>query len=153
MKNLYLLLSASALSTIPLAAYSADNPVVAEPETAEYVRICDIYGAGYFYIPGTETCLRVGGFIRYEVRAGEGPYGGHNDVADKSGGTDDTYHVQGRFSLRTWTRQICGKRSAGRGTNCSAIPPTPIVMRSAPVKAASPWAGAACRTAMVQRRM
>lgn len=103
MKNLYLLLSASALSTIPLAAYSADNPVVAEPETAEYVRICDIYGAGYFYIPGTETCLRVGGFIRYEVRAGEGPYGGHNDVADKSGGTDDTYHVQGRFSLRTWT--------------------------------------------------
>ena len=103
MKNLCLLLSASALSTISLAAYSADNPIIAEPEAAEYVRICDVYGAGYFYIPGTETCLRVGGYLRYEIRAGDGPYGGHNDVPGASGGTDDTYHAQARFALRTWT--------------------------------------------------
>lgn len=103
MKNLCLLLSASALSTISLAAYSADNPVIAEPEAAEYVRICDVYGAGYFYIPGTETCLRVGGYLRYEIRAGDGPYGGHGDVPGGLGGTDDTYHAQARFALRTWT--------------------------------------------------
>ncbi len=35
----------------------------------EYVRICDAYGAGFFYIPGTETCLRVGGLALAELRA------------------------------------------------------------------------------------
>ncbi|KQU65622.1 porin [Aminobacter sp. DSM 101952] len=41
--------------------------VVAEPEPMEYVRICDVYGAGFYYIPGTETCLKVGGLVRYEI--------------------------------------------------------------------------------------
>jgi hypothetical protein len=30
-------------------------------EPVEYVRVCTIYGAGFFYIPGTDTCLRVDG--------------------------------------------------------------------------------------------
>ena len=33
----------------------------------EYVRICDVYGAGFFYIPGTETCLQIGGYMRYRM--------------------------------------------------------------------------------------
>ena len=32
----------------------------------EYVRICSTHGTGFFYIPGTETCLRVGGRVRAE---------------------------------------------------------------------------------------
>jgi hypothetical protein len=32
----------------------------------EYVRVCDAFGTGYFYIPGTETCLKIGGFIRVQ---------------------------------------------------------------------------------------
>ena len=28
----------------------------------DYVRVCDAYGSGYFYIPGTETCLAIGGY-------------------------------------------------------------------------------------------
>jgi len=53
---------------------------VAEPEPAEYVRICDVYGAGYYYIPGTETCLKVGGYLRYDIGVGAL---GHQDVVDK----------------------------------------------------------------------
>jgi hypothetical protein len=34
----------------------------------EYVRVCDAYGTGFFYIPGTETCLKIGGSLRYEKR-------------------------------------------------------------------------------------
>ena len=34
-------------------------------EADGYVRVCDAYGAGFFYIPGTETCLRIGGGVRY----------------------------------------------------------------------------------------
>src|SRR5690606_35664235 len=48
-------------------AQAADAIVIAEPEPMEYVRICDAYGAGYFYIPGTETCLRVSGWVRYQI--------------------------------------------------------------------------------------
>jgi hypothetical protein len=41
--------------------------VMAEPEAVEYVRVCDAYGAGYFYIPGTETCLKIAGRVRYQI--------------------------------------------------------------------------------------
>lgn len=58
-------------STMALAAVSsaqaADAIIIAEPEPMEYVRICDVYGAGYFYIPGTETCLKIGGYLRYHM--------------------------------------------------------------------------------------
>ncbi|MBN7764148.1 porin, partial [Nitratireductor aquibiodomus] len=41
--------------------------IVPEPEPMEYVRVCDVYGAGFFYIPGTETCLKIGGMVRYQI--------------------------------------------------------------------------------------
>src|SRR3712207_1336980 len=40
-------------------------------EAVEYVRVCSAYGAGFFYIPGTETCLRVGGRVRADYLFGE----------------------------------------------------------------------------------
>jgi hypothetical protein len=46
------------------AALAADVTVIAEPEPVEYVRVCDAYGAGFFYIPGTETCLKISGYVR-----------------------------------------------------------------------------------------
>ncbi|WP_431323713.1 porin [Rhizobium sp. YTU87027] len=49
---------------------AADAVVAAEPEPVEYVRVCDAYGTGYFYIPGTETCLKIGGYLRIEERFG-----------------------------------------------------------------------------------
>ncbi len=45
---------------------AADLPVA--PEPVDYVRVCDAFGAGFFYIPGTETCLRVSGRVRAEYR-------------------------------------------------------------------------------------
>ncbi|MEJ6782493.1 porin [Aminobacter sp. Piv2-1] len=58
--------SAAALLAVS-GARAADAVVVAEPEPMEYVRICDVYGAGFYYIPGTETCLKVGGLVRYQI--------------------------------------------------------------------------------------
>lgn len=51
-------------------AQSADLPVK-KAAPIEYVRICSAYGAGFFYIPGTDTCLRVSGRARFEVGYGE----------------------------------------------------------------------------------
>jgi hypothetical protein len=30
------------------------------------VKICSLYGQGFYYIPGTETCIKFGGFLRTE---------------------------------------------------------------------------------------
>ncbi|MBX3529865.1 MAG: porin [Rhizobiaceae bacterium] len=62
-----LLIGSAALATASTGAMAADAIVVADPEPMEYVRICDVYGAGFFYIPGTETCLKIGGYMRYQI--------------------------------------------------------------------------------------
>jgi hypothetical protein len=60
-----LLGSAAAFAAVG-AAHAADLPVkTAVP--IEYVRVCSAYGAGFFYIPGTDTCLRVSGRARFEA--------------------------------------------------------------------------------------
>ncbi|MFB9981597.1 porin [Mesorhizobium kowhaii] len=100
-----LLGSAAALLAVS-GARAADAVVVAEPEPAEYVKICDVYGAGYFYIPGTETCLRIGGYVRYDIGAGDvGSFDGarSNDVQD--GKNQETWYKNTRFTLKTWTGQ------------------------------------------------
>ena len=45
-------------------AQAADLPVKAK--AVEYVRICSLYGAGFWYIPGTDTCIKIGGYLRVD---------------------------------------------------------------------------------------
>ncbi len=61
--------SAAALAAVS-GAQAADAIVAAEPEPMEYVRVCDAFGSGFFYIPGTETCLKIGGFVRFQTSFG-----------------------------------------------------------------------------------
>ncbi len=67
MKLKSLLIGSAALMAAATGAKAADAIVVPEPEPMEYVRVCDVYGAGFFYIPGTETCLKIGGYVRYQI--------------------------------------------------------------------------------------
>ena len=60
-----LLASAAALAAVG-AAQAADLPVK-KAVPVEFVRVCSAYGAGFFYIPGTDTCLRISGRARAEV--------------------------------------------------------------------------------------
>ncbi|WP_421913771.1 porin [Mesorhizobium sp.] len=106
--NIKSLLLGSAAAMIAVSgARAADAVVVAEPEPAQYVKVCDVYGAGYFYIPGTETCLRIGGYVRYDIGVGDaGTFDGVNHVPDHMGGdTHSTYYKNTRFTLKTWTGQ------------------------------------------------
>ncbi len=60
-----LLLGCSALM-IPIGgAYAADLPTF-KAAPVEFVRVCNAYGAGFFYIPGTDTCIRLSGRARYD---------------------------------------------------------------------------------------
>ena len=54
-------------------AQAADLPVKAK--AVEYVRICSLYGAGFFYIPGTDTCIKLGGYLRVDTTFNGGIYG------------------------------------------------------------------------------
>ena len=61
-----LLLGSAAALAVVSGAHAADAIVAAEPEPLEYVRICDAFGKGYFFIPGTDTCIKIGGRVRTE---------------------------------------------------------------------------------------
>jgi len=68
-----LLLGTAAAFAVVSGAQAADAIVAAAPEPMEYVKVCDAFGTGYFYIPGTETCLRVGGLVRWQLNYGNNP--------------------------------------------------------------------------------
>ncbi|GGE48157.1 polymerase [Agaricicola taiwanensis] len=74
-------------------AQAADLPL-AEP--VEYVRICDTWGNGYFYIPGTQTCLQISGLVRFDLRYEE-PFDRANDALTFRG------RAQLQFDARTQT--------------------------------------------------
>ena len=65
-----ILLGCAAVFVVVGGAQAADLPVKAKP--VEYVKICSIYGAGFFYIPGTDTCIKIGGWVRAEYAFGTG---------------------------------------------------------------------------------
>ena len=60
------------------SATAADAIIASEPEAMEYVRVCDAFGTGYFYIPGTETCLKIGGYVRFDLSVGDDVYSGED---------------------------------------------------------------------------
>jgi hypothetical protein len=63
MKMVKSLLLGTAAGVVAIAgAQAADLPVKAKP--VQYVKICSLYGAGFYYIPGTDTCLKIGGWAR-----------------------------------------------------------------------------------------
>ncbi|MEO2037096.1 MAG: porin, partial [Martelella sp.] len=68
--NVLLIGSASLLALSAAGARAADPVMAIEPAPANYVEICDAFGAGYFYIPGTDTCLSIGGYVRFETKFG-----------------------------------------------------------------------------------
>src|SRR6184192_4375197 len=67
-----LILSSAAGLMALSGAQAADLPVKAK--AVEYVRICSLYGAGFFYIPGTDTCIRLGGYLRVDTTFNGGVY-------------------------------------------------------------------------------
>jgi hypothetical protein len=64
MKLKALLLGSATALAVAGSAQAADLSV-AEP--VDYVRVCDAFGTGYWYIPGTDTCLKIWGFVRWDA--------------------------------------------------------------------------------------
>jgi hypothetical protein len=100
--NIKSLLLGSAAALIAVSgARAADAVVVAEPEPMDYVRICDTYGTGYYYIPGTETCLKIGGFVQYDIHASSGRMGTNYGLGEDldGDGESDTWGKRARARI------------------------------------------------------
>ena len=96
-----LLIGSAAAIVAASGAQAADAIVAADPEPVEYVQVCDTYGDGFFYIPGTETCLKFSGYVQFQT------------VIDDD--TDDAEHgVEARL-------QIDAKNDSELGTISSTI--------------------------------
>ena len=104
MKMVKSLLLGSAAGLIAVAgAQAADLPVKAK--AVEYVKICSLYGVGYYYIPGTDTCIKIGGYVRYEAYHNEttGNYADRN-LTGRFTRNSTTFAQQARFRLTTDVR-------------------------------------------------
>jgi hypothetical protein len=90
MKMVKSLLLGSAAGLVAVAgAQAADLPVKAKP--VQYVKICSLYGVGFYYVPGTDLCLKVGGWVRAEYAYGSngsmtwGPYNDNRGNRETNG--------------------------------------------------------------------
>ena len=94
----FLLGAAASLTLMSSGALAADFPVKAKAPAVQYVKICSLYGAGFYYIPGTDTCLKIGGHLRVDFFGGA-PSGGVTESVDYNVNYDD--QRQRYFHTRT----------------------------------------------------
>jgi hypothetical protein len=59
------LLGSAAGLFVVAGAQAADLPVKAQP--VEYVKVCSLYGAGFWYVPGTDTCIKIGAQVKLQT--------------------------------------------------------------------------------------
>jgi Porin subfamily len=60
------------------------QPNIALKAPVEYVRACSMYGAGFYTVPGTDACIKIGGYIRLQGTfngSGEGTVNGADNMA------------------------------------------------------------------------
>ena len=102
MKTKSLLLGSAAALFAVTGARAADAVIIPEPEVVEYVRVCDAAGTGFFYIPGTETCLKIGGYVRFQINSGN--Y--EDDYEDSEGYVD--FDTKASLQVSSWTDSEIG---------------------------------------------
>src|SRR5262249_14470033 len=100
MKAVKMLLLGSAAGLVAVTAgQAADLPVKAKP--VEYVRICSLYGAGFYYMPGTDLCIKVGGYVRAEAVYGANgsvSWGPFNANANQRTTSNEAFRARGYLS-------------------------------------------------------
>jgi len=70
------------------AAQAADLPMKAK--VVEYVKVCSLYGAGFYYVPGSDTCIKLSGYMRIDLIV--------NSNADHTGNTGGPGGAQNRYT-------------------------------------------------------
>jgi hypothetical protein len=72
------------------------------------VRICSLYGAGFYYIPGTDTCIKLGGYLRADTTVGAGDYSFMQTQTTQNQGSNNRlnnyYYARARMDFTVDTR-------------------------------------------------
>lgn len=155
-----LALGSVAAVVVTAGAQAADLPVKAK--AVEYVKVCSLYGAGFYYIPGTDTCIRLGGYMRidtsfnsagpYEAPSWSGNAGQQNRLRNEIiGRSRETLDIDTRTAteygvLRTfftgtfsWTTGTDGISTGSLGTNFAFIQFAGFTMGKALSQYDTPW--------------
>src|SRR6266436_2566633 len=95
-------------------AQAADLAVKAKP--VEYVKVCSLYGAGFWYVPGTDTCIKIGAFVKlqagYNLNQG-GPFmmgvasNGTGNTGGRHDRTDSSPFTFNKRWQHAWVRAVC----------------------------------------------
>jgi len=101
---------------VSVAAVQAADLPVAKAAPVEYVRVCDTYGSGFFFIPGTQTCLRISGRVRadYAFVPAQTQFSGITNagvgIVDQFSDTQHTvgWEARGRIGFDARTRTSWG---------------------------------------------
>ena len=93
------LLLGSAAGLVAVAGAQAADLPTRKAAPVEYVRICAVHGPGFFYIPGSDTCIRIGGRARFEYVNAE-QYG--------RGNGNSSFRALGRINLDARTQTDWG---------------------------------------------
>jgi hypothetical protein len=65
------LLGSAAAFVVVGAAHAADLPTKKGAPAAEYVKVCKVDGAAGFVIPGSDTCLKITGYLTAQIVGGD----------------------------------------------------------------------------------
>src|SRR5689334_16105619 len=107
-----LLLGSAAGVVAVVGAQAADLPVKAKP--VQYVKICTLYGDGFYYIPGTDTCIKFSGYIRADYGWNTNQNG--SDVSN-SGASGTKDRASPNFTTRHRARfEVDTRSQTGYGT-------------------------------------
>ncbi|WP_068083908.1 porin [Polycladidibacter stylochi] len=98
--NAKIIAMAAAAAAAATSAQAADLPTAAEP--VDYVQACDAFGAGFFKMPGKDTCIKVHGRIRAEVKSGDLVDPTESKV-DRARPMKTSYYVKGYVKLTSMT--------------------------------------------------
>jgi Porin subfamily len=88
-------------------AQAADLPVKAKP--VQYMKICSMYGAGFYYMPGTDTCIKLSGYVRADANFNGGNFGkpawdqGNNEGTQSRDADKFTTRVRTELQIDTRT--------------------------------------------------
>jgi hypothetical protein len=119
LKRSLLLGSAAALAAVT-GVQAADLPT-RKAAPVEYVRICATHGVGFFYIPGTDTCIKLSGRARFDYaftqqysRGDNSSFRAAGRIAVDSRTTTD-WGLLRAFVRMTFTRDSGGYFGSGTG--------------------------------------
>ncbi|MFC0218100.1 porin [Pseudochelatococcus lubricantis] len=114
-------------------AQAADLPAT-KAAPVEYVRVCSTYGAGFWYVPGTDSCIQLSGRMRADYVYAE-PKNGRTDAYGVGNGRyKDATGIKARArlnvdvrtptdfgTLRAYLRFQIDKNTGNQGTGSGAL--------------------------------